>query len=163
VHAAAGGAVSVHSVDRSRHAVGATERHLALNRDIAAVDSCSHRSSVGDAFDVMADLVAAGERHDLVVVDPPSFAVRAADVRGALAAYGRLTDLALDLVQPGGTLVQASCSARVPQEEFFDLVEERARLHGSRLRNPVRTAAPIDHPVGFPEGAYLKALVATVD
>jgi 23S rRNA (cytosine1962-C5)-methyltransferase len=163
VHAAAGGAASVHSVDRSRHALAATERHLALNRDIAEVGSCRHRCSLGDAFDVMADLVANGEGYDLVVVDPPSFAVRAGDVPRALAAYGRLTDLALDLVQPGGTLVQASCSARVPEGEFFDLVEERARLHGSRLRNPVRAGAPLDHPVGFPEGAYLKALLSTVE
>ncbi len=163
VHAAAGGAASVHSVDRSRHAVEATKQHLALNRDIAAVGSCRHRASVGDAFDVMAELAAAGESYDLVVVDPPSFAARASDVQAALAAYGRLTDLALALVRPAGTLVQCSCSARVPQADFFDLVEERARLHGSRLRDVVHTGAPLDHPVGFPEGAYLKAVTATVD
>jgi 23S rRNA (cytosine1962-C5)-methyltransferase len=34
-------------------------------------------------------------------------------VAGALQSYGRLTELALGVLAPGGTLVMASCSSRV--------------------------------------------------
>ena len=107
-------------------------------------------------------MAARGQRFDLVVVDPPSFASRKDQVGAALRAYGRLTDLALDLLEPGGTLVQASCSARVTAHEFFDVVETTARRRGVMLVQETRTAHAVDHPVGFPEGAYLKSVFATV-
>ena len=52
-------------------------------------------------------------RHDLVIIDPPSFAHRQADVPKAHAAYTRLVHLGLGCLRRGGTLVMASCSARV--------------------------------------------------
>ena len=119
-------------------------------------------TTVGDAMRTMQSMAASGRRFDLVIVDPPSFASRQNQVEAALGAYGRLTDLALDLVEPGGTLVQASCSARVAAPEFFDAVEAAARRRGVLLADQTRTAHAVDHPVGFPEGAYLKSVFATV-
>jgi 23S rRNA (cytosine1962-C5)-methyltransferase len=163
VHAAAGGATEVHSVDLSRHAVAATAHHLVLNRDRPAVAACRARSTVGDAFAVMEDLARAGERHDVVVVDPPSFASKQSDVAGALRAYQRLTTLAVALVRPGGLLFQASCSSRVGAERFLEAVQRGAAGAGVDLRVEATTGQGVDHPVGFPEGAYLCAVLATVD
>lgn len=160
VHAAAGGARSVHSVDLSAGALRLTAANLARNRDRPPVRRCRHRSTAGDAFVVLEDLVDRRERYDLVIVDPPSFAARRHQVPGALRAYGRLTDLALRLLEPGGTLVQASCSSRVGEDEFFATVAERAAAAGVRLEEVARTGHPVDHPVGFVHGAYLKALFA---
>lgn len=162
VNAAAGGAALVHSVDIAPAAIATARRNMELNRGSAAVRSCRHHSTVGDAMSVMADMADHGRRFDLVVVDPPSFASRQAQVAGALRAYGRLTELALRLVEPGGTLVQASCSARVRSEEFFDSVHGAAGRAGVQLAEVARTGHAVDHPVGFPEGAYLKAIIATV-
>ncbi len=162
VHAAAGGAQEVHGVDLSRHAVEAAGANMARNRDRPPVRDCRYRSTVGDAFEVMARLAAAGERYGMVVVDPPSFASRQSDVGAGLRAYGRLTDLALALLRPGGTLVQASCSARISAEAFFAQIHGRAGRAGVRLADEVRTGHAVDHPVGFAQGAYLKALFATV-
>ena len=117
---------------------------------------------VGDAFAVMADLAAARRRFDVVVVDPPSFASRRDQVPAARRAYARLTALAVALVEPGGTLVQASCSSRVPADDFYATVERAAPAAGRPLRVTARTGHPPDHPIGFPEGAYLKALFADV-
>ena len=117
---------------------------------------------VGDAFAVMSDLAGARRRFDVVVVDPPSFASRRDQVPAARRAYARLTALAVALVEPGGTLVQASCSSRVTADDFYSTVERAARAAGRPLRITARTGHPPDHPIGFPEGAYLKALFADV-
>ncbi len=162
VNAAAGGAVSVHSVDVSPGAISTARSNMALNQTLGPVRSCRHDQTVGDAMRTMQSMAASGRRFDLVIVDPPSFASRQNQVEAALGAYGRLTDLALDLVEPGGTLVQASCSARVAAPEFFDAVEAAARRRGVLLADQTRTAHAVDHPVGFPEGAYLKSVFATV-
>ena len=155
VHAAAGGARSVHAVDRSAPTLRAAEHNMALNRE--AVASCAFTTQVGDAFEVMAQLARTGRRFDLVVVDPPSFAQRQSDVETALRGYARLTRLALDLLRPGGVLVQASCSSRVTAPQFFDTVTTAGRAAGRPLREIERTGHDVDHPVRFREGEYLQA------
>ncbi len=157
VHAAAGGARSVHAIDLSAPTLAAAEHNMELNGYLDAVQSCEFTTEVGDAFEVMVSLARGGRTYDLVVVDPPSFAQRQANVEGALRAYTRLTHLALRLVRPGGTLVQASCSSRVTAEQFFDTVLAAADAAGRPLREVLRTGHDIDHPVTFREGAYLKA------
>ncbi len=160
--AAAGGARSVRSVDVSEKALEAARRNFAHNRHVPSVRKCRLETTTGDAFEVMAALRANGERFDVVVVDPPSFAQRQASVEGGLRAYRRLTDLAVGLVGDGGLLVQASCSSRVTAPDFYAEVHRAAGDAGHRLEELRRTGHPLDHPVGFPQGAYLKALFARV-
>jgi len=162
VHAAAGGATEVISVDISPSAVEAARRNMTHNSGVPAVAACRHRGVTGDAFEAMASMADRGETYDLAIVDPPSFAQRQSSVTGALRAYRRLTDLALDLVEDGGTLVQASCSSRVTAEEFFDLIRSESASKGVRLNQLALTSHCADHPIGFAQGAYLKALFATV-
>lgn len=158
VHAAVGGATEVHSVDVSRAAIAAARRNVELNRDRPEVAACRHRTTVGDAFTVMDELARARERYGIVVVDPPSFAPNAASVPRARAAYARLTVAGLRLLQRDGLLVQASCSSRVPLAELARTVHAAAAQAGFTVREVARTEHPLDHPIGFPEGAYLKAL-----
>ncbi len=160
VHAAAGGARSVLSIDQSSQALAAAEHNMALNRDLHAVASCTHQTLRGDAFDLMEAAARRGERYDLVIIDPPSFASRQDNVAGALAAYGRLTRLGVDLCADGGTLVQASCSSRVTVEDFTAVVLGGAADIGVSLDDVIVTGHAEDHPVGFAEGAYLKAVFA---
>lgn len=162
VHAAAGGATDVHSVDLSPHAIEAVRRNAAHNHDVAAVRACHLEASVGDAFEVMGALGRRRARFDLVIVDPPSFASKQADARGAVAAYRKLTDLAVALVRPSGVLVQSSCSSRVTADEFFAAVTGAASAAHRPLVELERTGHAIDHPVGFVHGAYLKTLFARV-
>lgn len=163
VHAAAGGATSVDAVDISAPTLAAAEHNMALNRHLPAVGACTFTTHVGDAFDVMVQLARAGRIFDIVVVDPPSFAQRQMNVDGALRAYTRLTHLALRLVRPGGTLIQASCSSRVTAEQFHHTVLDAAEAAGRRVRVVARTGHDSDHPVTFAEGEYLKAVFLHVD
>lgn len=157
VHAAAAGARGVWSIDQSPHAVASARRNVA-----AAAPDVEHGALTGDAFKLMAEMGATGERFDIVVVDPPSFASRGDAVDGAIRAYARLSHLAFGLLRPGGLLFQASCSSRITDEVFHDGVEAAATRAGRALDVLERTGHDDDHPIGFSEGAYLKAVLARV-
>ena len=163
VHAAAGGATRVHSVDLSVGAIETTRANMASNAGLPSVRACRHTTAVADANREMRRLVQSGERFDLVVVDPPSFAQRGDQRRVALRAYEVLAETAARLTEPGGVVVLASCSSRVSSDDHFDAVERGVARVGSALVSPIRTAHPLDHPIGFPEGAYLKAVIATLE
>jgi 23S rRNA (cytosine1962-C5)-methyltransferase len=163
VHAAAAGAARVTAVDLSAPTLAVARRNLDRNAHLPAVRACEVTSVVADAFDDMQARVKRGEKFDIVVVDPPSFAQRQHETGRALGAYRKLTDLAVRLVQPGGWLVQCSCSARVGAEEFHRAVA----IAASNARHPLtewrRTAHPVDHPAAIAESRYLKATFARVD
>lgn len=161
VYAARGGARAVLSLDVSRPALAAAARNFALNRDQPSVAMAEHELLAEDAFEALARLGWSGRRFDLVILDPPAFAQKQGQVSRALAAYAQLTRLALGALRPGGTLVQASCSSPVGAEPFFAAVNRAATQAGRPLREIERTGHPLDHPVGFREGAYLKCLFAT--
>ncbi|MHC5211046.1 MAG: class I SAM-dependent rRNA methyltransferase [Planctomycetota bacterium] len=159
--AARGGAPAVCSLDQSGPALAAAERNFALNAHLPAVAAARHELLQGDAFAVLADLAAAGRRFDVVILDPPSFARRRAQVPRALDAYARLTGLGLELLAPAGTLVSASCSSPVGPEDFREAVCSAARRAGRPLRDIEETGHPLDHPLDFAESRYLKCLFAT--
>ncbi|MEZ4726782.1 MAG: class I SAM-dependent rRNA methyltransferase [Caldilineaceae bacterium] len=161
LYAARGGARQVTSLDISRPALAAAERNFALNQQMSSVAAADHQLLVGDAFQLLAQMGAAGQRFDLVIIDPPSFAKQQSETERALAAYAQLTRLGLGVLQTGGTMVLASCSSRVSAETFFATVTQAA----AQLKRPLQVfdqmTHALDHPIGFPEGAYLKCLYAT--
>jgi 23S rRNA (cytosine1962-C5)-methyltransferase len=158
VHAAAGGARSVLSVDSSPQAIAAAQRNMELNIDRPEVAACRHETIVGEAFATLEKLVAEKRRFDIVIVDPPSFARNALSVPKAMKAYERLAELSAPLVEIGGLLVSASCSARVAMPDFLRAVHAGAAHAGYELDEEGRTEHALDHPIGFAEGGYLKAL-----
>lgn len=162
VAAAAGGASSVYMIDQSEPALEAAKRNLSHNRRLGEVRRCAVHTTAGDAFKVLADLQQRNERFDIVIVDPPTFASNQAAVPRALAAYTRLTHLALPLVKRGGTLIQASCSSRVSSDDFAAAVLNAADFAGAKVQEIRRTAHAVDHPIGFEHGAYLKAIFLAV-
>jgi len=152
VHALAGGATSVTSLDISAQALEMAVKNAALNPG-----SSNHRTLAIDAFQGMEQLAKSGKSYDLVVVDPPSFAKKEKEVSGALNSYARLARLAIPLVRRGGILMMASCSSRVGAEPFFETIEQEMQRAGRGVKLLEKTYHDIDHPIGFPEGAYLKA------
>ena len=160
VYAARGGASHVVDVDTSAPALVAAERNMAHNNHLPRVAAVRHETVLEDAFAALAEMGASGRDFGMVIIDPPAFARRRAQIDGALSAYGNLTALALDVLSPGGILVQASCSRPIEAETFFKAVHAAARRAGRSLRELERTYHPIDHPIAFREAAYLKCLFA---
>lgn len=146
----------MHSVDIAAPAIASAKKNMLHNRDVAG--SARHETTVGDAFDVMQRLGDKGEMYDLVVIDPPSFASRSSERDGAIRAYRKLSELGLPLVRPGGRLLQASCSSRVTEDDLTATVLAAARSQGRIVNDKVVTGHAVDHPIGFPQGRYLKAL-----
>lgn len=158
VHAFSGGAKEVSSLDISKHALGLAERNVELN-----FKNVKHHKLEGDAFDTMRSLANVGKRFDLIIVDPPSFAKREKEVSIALKKYGELVRLAVNLVSKKGVLLMASCSSRVSNEDFFTLVDENIKGSKRKFTLLEKTYHDIDHPIGFPESAYLKGVYYSFD
>lgn len=155
VYAARGGAKEVVSVDVSTSALEAAVRNMAHNKL-----TVPHETIPEDAFDVLERMATQKRLFDMVILDPPMFAQSEKQIEAALAAYRKLTRLGLGVLRKGGTLVQASCSSRVDNDSFFEFVHQSAKEAGRKLTNIERTGHPLDHPISFAEGAYLKCLFA---
>ncbi len=160
LYAARGGASRVVSLDISAPALAAAECNFALNQPDPRVAEARHEILAADAFTALAQMAESGRRFHMVIVDPPAFAKRQDEVERAMNAYTKLAHLALGVLRPGGTLVMASCSSRVTADMFFEAIHAAAQVARRPLQEIARTGHPLDHPVGFAEGAYLKCLFA---
>ncbi|NGO39707.1 class I SAM-dependent rRNA methyltransferase [Limisphaera ngatamarikiensis] len=160
VYAARGGARSVTDLDLSPHALDAARRHFDLNRGQYPDPECPHRTVQADAFEWLE--TAPPESFDLVILDPPALARKAAERAGALRAYRHLVLRSVRLLRPDGILVAASCTAHVRTDEFFDLVRQTLRSTGRPWRELATTTVPPDHPATFPEAEYLKCIYVQV-
>lgn len=118
----------------------------------------------GDAFDVMESLHAERRRFDVVIIDPPAFIKRRKDIPKGEAAYKRLNQLALQLLEREGVLVSCSCSYHMQSESLVAAIQRAAR-HVSRFVQIVEVGgqAP-DHPIhpAIPETRYLKSFFCRV-
>lgn len=161
VYAAAGGARETTTVDLAKAAISAAEDNF--RRNGLATDAA--RFVAGDAFRFLAAAASAGERWDLVVSDPPSFAPNRRAMREAESAYRRLHRMCTAVLAPGGILCAASCSSHFGAEAFLASVEAGARDAGRRFHLKEMHEAGVDHPTidAFPEGRYLKFVVGTVE
>jgi len=158
LYAARGGAASVTSLDISKPAIAGSVRNFALNEADTLMANCQHHYIAEDAFKAMESLIESRKQFGVVIIDPPSFAKKADEIAGALRAYSRLVKLGLKLLNKNGTLVMASCSSRVKANDFFSMVFETAKSANYSLKELERSTHAVDHPIGFPEGAYLKCL-----
>lgn len=160
VYAAQGGAASILSVDISEPALATARQIYALNANKGRIPAVPFETLAADAFKALIGMVRERRRFDMVIIDPPTFASAERDVAGALRAYEQLATLGAQLLAPGGLFVMASCSSRVSAEVFFDTIIPAATAQRPDLVEIIRTDHAIDHPVGFPEGAYLKCWFA---
>jgi len=161
VYAQAGGATEVVAVDV------AAKAHARARKNFSAsgFDPEKPEHIVGDAFKVMAKFEERKRLFDMVVIDPPAFASAAA--RGgkpwsALRDYSELVAACLRVLAPGGLLVAASSTHKIGASEFELAVAEGAYEAGVELHVIDRRGLPPDFPTapGFPEGNYLKFIVA---
>ena len=153
LNAAAAGAKEVTAVDISEAAVKLIEKNAALNdADITAV--CAN------CFDFLRAQVKAGEKYDVVVLDPPAFTKAHANMASACRGYKEIALSAMRLLPAGGVLATHSCSYHMPEEVFVNTVLSAAQDLHRQVRIITLRRQDIDHPVlaGYPESHYLKSL-----
>ena len=157
--AARAGAREVLCVDSSAPALELLQRSVLANglQDVV-------RSERADAFDALAALRAAGEKFDVVIVDPPAFIKRRKDLPKGQAAYRKLNQQAMQVLARDGILVSCSCSHHLGQDDLIATLQQAAR-HVDRFAQLVEVGghAP-DHPIhpAIPETRYLKSLFCRV-
>jgi 23S rRNA (cytosine1962-C5)-methyltransferase len=151
VHALANGAKEVTSLDISEQALEIAIQNGKLNSY-----SGKHKTLAGDAFQILEELVAKKQKYDVVVIDPPSFAKQQTEVNLAKKKYAQLAHLGAQLTAKGGILVLASCSSRVTATAFYDINSQTLQANKRPFTIAKKTDHDIDHPIAFPEGAYLK-------
>lgn len=157
INALAGGAKHVVAIDASAKAVDAARANAAANGHESAFDG-----RVDDSVEAMRTMVDAGERFDVVVLDPPAFVKRKKDLEAGTRHYALNNKLAMKLLAPGGILLSASCSQAVDGVAFERILRRAVpKDHaGLQLLETVRQAA--DHPVhaAMSESLYLKGSIA---
>ena len=155
VQAAAFGASDVMCVDASAFALDGVERNAALNGltdKVACVE--------GDVFEALKQLKASEERFDVIVADPPAFIKRKKDLKNGEAAYRRLNEQAMRLLNKDGILISASCSMHLPEDDLQNILLTSARHLDRNIQLLERGAQGPDHPVhpAIPETRYIKSL-----
>ncbi|MDO9624306.1 MAG: class I SAM-dependent rRNA methyltransferase [Pseudomonas sp.] len=155
VQAAAFGATEVMCVDASSFALDGVERNAALNglsEQVACIE--------GDVFAALKELKSSEERFDVVIADPPAFIKRKKDLKNGEAAYRRLNEAAMRLLNKDGILISASCSMHLPEDDLQNILLTSARHLDRNIQLLERGAQGPDHPVhpAIAETRYIKSL-----
>ena len=159
VQMAAAGATELYAVDASEQALDYVYDNVQLNQLKTEVSTVC-----GDAFAMMKELKEAGEKFDMVIIDPPAFITRRKDQKNGEEAYNRANQLSLSLVKAGGFLVSASCSMHLSRARHVDLLRIAARQSDRPLQILDQGGQGADHPVhpAVPETDYLKSIITRV-
>lgn len=149
------GAKEVLGIDSSEVAVEQANANAERNH-LAA------RFETGNIFDYFT--ASRGEKFDLIVLDPPSFARNKASIPGAIRGYKELNLRAMRMLSPGGILATYSCSRSVHRQLYMETLAEAASDAGRKVRVLAQTGQPLDHPfiLGIPETEYLKGAILEV-
>lgn len=159
LNAAQGGAASVLGLDASELAVEQARKNAALN---GLTDCVSFECA--DVFEKLPALEKAGEKFDLVVLDPPAFTKSRNSIKNAVKGYREINMRGMKLVKDGGFLATCSCSHFMDYELFTKTIGQAAKSVHKRLRQvEFRTQAP-DHPILWAAGEsyYLKFYIFQV-
>jgi 23S rRNA (cytosine1962-C5)-methyltransferase len=154
VAAAMQGAAHVTSVDLSSGVLKWAEENFRL----AGLDPARHRFEASDTLRFLEAAARAGERFDLVILDPPTFsAARAASwsMRQDLEA---LIASAVSLLPRGGILWFSGNSHQLSEQDIDLQIEHGARAAGRELALLETGGLPPDYPTppALPKARYLK-------
>jgi len=158
VYALTGGAVRVDSVDASARALETARENFALN----GLPEGGNGFYEADVFEFLRDPPA---EYDFIILDPPAFAKRKADVRQACRGYKDINRLAIRRIASGGFVMTFSCSHFVDEHLFRQVVFQAAAEASRNVRILMRHCQAPDHPVNIfhPETEYLKGFLLYVD
>ena len=148
----------VTSVDVSEFALANVRKNAELN----GIKNITTEQA--DVFELLREKRKAGEKYDLVVLDPPAFCKSAGEVKDAYRGYKDINVLGIKLVEKGGYLATCSCSHYMTFPLFERMLSEAAKESGRRVRVlEMRQQAP-DHPalLNEEETQYLKFFILQV-
>ena len=145
-----GGATLVHSVEISEEACKLAHRNN--------FDPSRHTIFQADAFDFLRTKPL---DYDIVILDPPAFAKKRADVIMASKGYREINRVAIQKMPPRSLLLTCSCSSYIDATLFQQLIFQASADAGRSVQIVGRHIQAADHPVSIyhPEGVYLKSFL----
>ena len=159
LNAGIAGASDVTGLDISEYAIAQAKENAKRN---GLEDRVHFRCA--NVLDELPKLAAAGEKYDVVILDPPAFTKSREATKNAIKGYREINRKGLKLVKDGGYLATCSCSHFMTRELFEKTIKEAARSVHKRLRQvEFKTQAP-DHPIlwAADESYYLKFFIFQV-
>ncbi len=160
IYALKNGAKHFTNVDLSQGALDIAKQNIEANDlDLSKVDFVQ-----ADVFKLLRRYRDEGKTFDVIILDPPKFADNKAQLNGACRGYKDINMVAMQLLNPGGTLLTYSCSGLMPADLFQKIVADAALDAKRDAQIVARLSQASDHPIAstFPEGFYLKGLALTV-
>ena len=139
-------------------------RRYAVNLALNQVE-CPVEVRHSDAFEALRTAAEAGEKYDLIVLDPPPLARSRRAVQAASRAYKDMLLHALRCASPSAFILAFSCSHHI-DPDLFQKIVFGAALDAHRGVRWLRTlGAPADHPFSIyhPEGRYLNGCLLEVE
>jgi 23S rRNA (cytosine1962-C5)-methyltransferase len=145
-------------MDSSQHALKEASENARRNGVEGKV-----RFEKGDSFHTLKELKKDGCSFDGILLDPPPLAKSVHDLPAGRTALKRLLGQALDILNPGGFLVAATCSHHFSWTLLEGVAREAVEESGRSFRLTERLTQPQDHPIvlSIPETEYLRILVLT--
>ena len=159
LNAGIAGASDVTGLDISEYAVQQAQANAKLNH---LEDTVHFRCA--NVLDELPKLAAAGEKYDVVILDPPAFTKSRQATKNAIKGYREINMKGLKLVKDGGYLATCSCSHFMTQELLAKTVKEAAKATHKRLRQVEFRTQAADHPIlwAADESYYLKFYIFQV-
>ncbi|NPA12922.1 MAG: class I SAM-dependent rRNA methyltransferase [Aquificae bacterium] len=155
IHAGKKGASFVKFVDISTTAVSQIKENCKLN------NITNYQIVEGDVFDFLKEEREKGERYNLIVIDPPSFAKTHREKEGGLRGFKYLILNSIKLLEKKGYIAVFSCSYHIQQEDLIKVSIEASKDTKTQLRITEFMYQDKDHPVllNMPNTLYLKGLL----
>jgi 23S rRNA (cytosine1962-C5)-methyltransferase len=153
------GAEKVVAVDVSAPALTQARRNAELNgaANVEFVEA--------NVFDLLHEKEQAGERFDVINLDPPAFAKNRGSVQAAARGYKEINLRAMKMLVPGGTLISSTCSFHMSEEGFLNVIADAAADAGRSVQLIEKRTQSRDHPIliSMPETHYLKCVILRVE
>lgn len=159
LNAGLAGAESVLGLDISEYALSQAEENARRN---GLAERVTFRCA--NVLEELPRMAAAGERYDVVILDPPAFTKSREATKNAIRGYREVNINGLKLVKNGGYLATCSCSHFMTQEILAKTIREAARIAHRRLRQVEFRTQSMDHPIlwAAEESYYLKFFIFQV-
>jgi 23S rRNA (cytosine1962-C5)-methyltransferase len=155
VYASLFGARSVTAIDSSEWAIEQARNNFILNHLPAP------EFEVANAFDELPNMLSAGNKFDVAIVDPPAFTKNRSGIPAAMRGYREVNLRAMKLLDEGGFLITFSCSHFMSPAMFFEMLSAAAADAHKKIREVYVLRQAPDHPISWhiPETFYLKGYV----
>ncbi|SHK16411.1 class I SAM-dependent rRNA methyltransferase [Thermocrinis minervae] len=152
------GAGEVIGVDLSEGAIETAKRNAEIN-SLEGIQWV-----VDNAFDFLKRMHQEGQKFDIVVIDPPSFAKNKAAVPNAMRGYKELALRGLHITKPGGYLAVYSCSFHITRDHLLKALLDAAKDAKKIVRVVGESIQDLDHPwiLQMPNTLYLKGVYVEV-